>query len=161
MDTFTIHAEQVNVQDIMKEIHRRVLEKKQRGVYNDDELRRIAELKSDLSPKQNANLNEMNLHLRRLHVNWDVAASSAIIRSHRKVIGPMFVAIKRVGFAALRFFGSAFFTRQTEFNAVSVRFATSVVEELTRLNEENKELRRVQQELIRQIEFLQAKNATD
>ena len=66
MDTFTIHAEQVNVQDIMKEIHRRVLEKKQRGVYNDDELRRIAELKSDLSPKQNANLNEMNLHLRRL-----------------------------------------------------------------------------------------------
>ena len=95
MDTFTIHAEQVDVQEIMKEIHRRVLEKKQRGVYNDDELRRIAELKSDLSPKQNANLNEMNLHLRRLHVNWDVAASSAIIRSHRKVIGPMFVAIKR------------------------------------------------------------------
>ena len=66
-----------------------------------------------------------------------------------------------MGFAALRFFGSAFFTRQTEFNAASVRFDTSVVEELTRLNEENKELRRVQQELIRQIEFLQAKDATE
>ena len=47
MDTFTIHAEQVDVQEIMKEIHRRVLDKKQRGVYNEYELRSIAEKKSD------------------------------------------------------------------------------------------------------------------
>jgi len=161
MDTFTIHAEQVNVEEIIKEIHRRVLEKKQKGVYTDDELRHIAELKSDLSPKKNEQYAEMNLHLRRLHVNWDVAASQAIISSHRKVIGAALVAIKRIGFRALKFFGSAFFTRQTEFNAASVRFNTAVLDELNRLSEENKELRRVQQELVRQIEFLQTQIATD
>ena len=158
MDTFTIHADQVNVEEIMKEIHRRVLEKKQTGVYTDDELRRIAELKSDLSPKKNEQYAEMTLHLRRLHVNWDVAASQAIISSHRKVIGAALVAIKRIGFRLLKFFGSAFFTRQTEFNAASVRFDTSVLEELSRLGEENKELRRVQQELVRQIEELRMTN---
>ncbi len=161
MDTFTIHAEQVNVEEIMKEIHRRVLEKKQTGVYTDDELRRIADLKSDLSPKKNEQYAEMTLHLRRLHLNWDVAASNAIISSHRKVIGRLFVAIKRIGFRALKFFGSAFFTRQTEFNATSVRFDTAVLEELNRLSEDNKELRRVQQELIRQVEFLQTQITTD
>ncbi len=161
MDTFTIHAEQVNVEEIMKEIHRRVLEKKQQGVYTDDELRRIAELKSDLSPKKNEQYAEMTLHLRRLHLNWDVAASNAVISSHRKVIGAALVAVKRLGFRVLKFFGSAFFTRQTEFNATSVRFNTAVLEELNRLSEENKELRRVQQELVRQVEFLQTQLTTD
>ena len=161
METFTIHADQVNVEEIMKEIHRRVLEKKQTGVYTDDELRRIAELKSDLSPKKNEQYAEMTLHLRRLHVNWDVAASQSIISSHRKVIGKLFVAIKRIGFRLLKFFGSAFFTRQTEFNAASVRFDTAVLDELNRLNEDNKELRRIQQELVRQIELLQAHIAAD
>ncbi len=161
METFTIHADQVNVEEIMKEIHRRVLEKKQTGVYTDDELRRIAELKSDLSPKKNEQYAEMTLHLRRLHVNWDVAASNTIITSHRKVLGKLFVVVKRIGFRLLKFFGSAFFTRQTEFNAVSVRFDSAVLEELNRLSEENKELRRVQQELVRQVEFLQTQIATD
>ena len=161
METFTIHADQVNVEEIMKEIHRRVLEKKQTGVYTDDELRRIAALKSDLSPKKNEQYADMTLHLRRLHVNWDVAASNTIITSHRKVLGKLFVVVKRIGFRLLKFFGSAFFTRQTEFNAVSVRFDSAVLEELNRLSEENKELRRVQQELVRQVEFLQTQIATD
>ena len=156
METFTIHAEDVNVEEIMKEIHRRVLEKKQAGIYTDEEIQRITELKNDLSPKKNERYSELNLHLRKLHVNWDVAASNAIITSHRKILGPVLVFIKRIGFKVLRFVGSAFFTRQTEFNAANVRFNTVVLEELTRLSEENKQLQRTQQELLRQIEFLQA-----
>ena len=140
----------------MKEIHRRVLEKKQAGIYTDEEIQRITELKNDLSPKKNERYSELNLHLRKLHVNWDVAASNAIITSHRKILGPVLVFIKRIGFKVLRFVGSAFFTRQTEFNAANVRFNTVVLEELTRLSEENKQLQRTQQELLRQIEFLQA-----
>ena len=140
----------------MKEIHRRVLEKKQAGIHTDEEIQRITELKNDLSPKKNERYSELNLHLRKLHVNWDVAASNAIITSHRKILGPVLVFIKRIGFKVLRFVGSAFFTRQTEFNAANVRFNTVVLEELTRLSEENKQLQRTQQELLRQIEFLQA-----
>ncbi len=154
MDTFTIHADDVIVEEIMKEIQRRVLEKKQTGVYSDEELQRISELKRDLSPKKNERYSEMNLHLRKLHRNWDVAASSGAVTSHRKVLGPLLVISKQIGFRVLRFFASAFFNRQTEYNAAGVRFNTTVLEELTRLSEENKQLRHTQEELLRQVERL-------
>jgi len=155
MDTFTIHAENINVADIMQEIQRRVLEKKQAGVYTDGELQRIAELKANLSPQKDERYSEMSLHLRRLHHNWDAAASGAIISSHRKFVGPMLVFIKRVGFKIFRFIGSGFFTRQTEYNAAGVRFNAVVLEELSQLKAENRQLQQTQQELARQIEFLQ------
>jgi hypothetical protein len=160
MDTFTIKTEDVNVEEIMKEIQRRVLEKKQAGIYTDEEIRRITELKQDLSPKNNEQYSEMKLNLRKLHLNWDVVASSAIITSHRKVVGPMLVLIKRVGFTLIRFFGSAFFIRQTEYNAAGVRLNSLILQELTRLSEENKELRRTQQALLRQIEDLKKQRGT-
>ncbi len=156
MDTFTIKAEDVNVEEIMKEIHRRVLEKKQAGVYTDEEIQRITTLKQDLSPKKNERYSEMNLHLRKLHRHWDVAASGGAITSHRKIIGPLFVLIKKIGFRAIQFFGSAFLTKQTDYNAACVRFNAVVLEEIARLNEENKQLQRTQQELLRQIELFQA-----
>jgi hypothetical protein len=155
MDTFTIKAEDVNVEELMKEIHRRVLEKKQAGVYTDTEIKRITDLKNDLSPKKNERYSEMSLHLRKLHSFWDVAASGGVITSHRKILGPVLVFVKRVGFTAIRFFGSAFFTRQTEYNAANVRFNTVVLEELVRLSEENRELRQRQEELLRQLESAQ------
>lgn len=97
----------------------------------------------------------MNLHLRKLHRNWDVAASAAIITSHRKILGPLMVAVKKIGFRILRFVGSAFFTRQTEYNAAGVRFSSVVLEELTRLQEENRQLRKMHEEMLRQIRELQ------
>ncbi len=161
METFTIHAENVDVEAIMQEIHRRVLEKKRSGVYSDEELQRIADLKNDLSPKNNERYSELNLHLRKLHVNWDMAGSDSLITSHRKILGPLMVAMKRIGFKLLKFFGSAFLTRQTEFNATTVRFNTVVLEELSRLSEENKHLVRTQEELLRRIELLQASGTKD
>ncbi len=143
----------------MQEIHRRVLEKKQAGIYSDEELQRIADLKNDLSPKNNERYSELNLHLRKLHLNWELSGSGAIISSHRKVIGPLMVVMKQAGFKLLKFFGSAFFTRQTEFNAANVRFNTAMLEELTRLSEENKQLVRTQEELMRQIQLLQAQQS--
>lgn len=154
MDTFTINTKDVNVEEIMQEIHRRVLEKKQAGIYTDDELRRITELKSDLSPKTNEHYGELNLHLRKLHLYWDVAASGTAITSHRKILGPVMVAAKQVGFKFLSFFGSAFFKRQTDYNAANVRFNTIVLEELARLSQENRQLREAQQTLLQQIETL-------
>ena len=155
METFTIHADNVNVEEIMKEIQRRVLEKKQAGIYSDEEIQRITELKQDLSPKKNERYSEMNLHLRKLHHNWDVAASAAIITSHRKILGPFMVALKKLGFRTLLFFGSAFFTRQTEYNAAGVRFSSVVLEELTRLQEENRQLHKMQEDMLHQIQELQ------
>jgi hypothetical protein len=159
MDTFTINTENVNVEEIMKEIHRRVLEKKQAGLYTDEELKKLTELKADLSPKKNERYGVMNLHLRKLHSNWDVAASGGMITSHRKVLGPFIILAKRIGFKFIRFFGSAFFVRQTEYNASNVRFNSVVLEELTRLTEENRQLQQKQQELLRHIELLQTQSS--
>ncbi|MCP4398570.1 MAG: hypothetical protein GY801_14895 [bacterium] len=161
MNTFTIHAENVNVEEIMKEIHRRVLEKKEQGIYSDADIQKITELKQELSPQKNERYSELNLHLRKLHLNWDMAASASIIRSHRKVLGPVLVTVKKLGSTVLRFFASAFFTRQTEFNAANVRFNSVVLEELTRLSEENKELRRSQQDLLQRLETLQVQQGDE
>lgn len=157
METFTIRTEGVNVEELMKEIHRRVLEKKQSGVYSDDDLKKLAELKADLAPKKNERYGELNLHLRKLHTYWDVAANGGSIRSHRKVIGPLLVMIKKVGFKIIRFLASGFFNKQTEYNATNVRFNSVVLEELARLTDENRQLQKTQQELVRQIELLQKK----
>lgn len=155
METFTIHADNVKVEEIMQEIQRRVLEKKQAGIYSDEEIQRITELKQDLSPKKNERYSELNLYLRKMHRHWDVAASATIITSHRKILGPVMVAIKKIGFRILRFIGSAFFTRQTEYNAAGVRFSSVVLEELTRLQQENRQLRQVQEDMLHQIRELQ------
>ncbi|MBD3308420.1 hypothetical protein GF339_18455 [candidate division KSB3 bacterium] len=160
-DTFTINTEEVDVEAIMQEIHRRVLEKKRNGVYTDEELQHISELKQDLSPKQNERASELSLELRKLHLNWDVAASSRIITSHRRVLGPLLVFAKKFGFRLLLFIGSAFFTRQTEYNAAGVRLSSLVLEELTRLTAENKQLQRTQQELLHRLELLEAQQQQD
>lgn len=154
MQTFTIQTEGVNVEEIMQEIHRRVLEKKQTGVYTDTDLQKLAELKADLTPKKNERASELGLHLRKLHANWDVASNGGEIRSHRKVLGPILVQIKKVGLKVIRFLAAAFFTKQTEYNAANVRFNTVVLEELTRLTEENRQLQHTQHELVRQLELL-------
>lgn len=152
MSTFTIKTEGVNVEEIMKEIHRRVMEKKQAGVYTDEDIKRLSELKNDLSPKKNERHSELNLHLRRLHSTWDAAASGGSFASHRKFLGPVIVVVKKLGFKFIRFFGSAFFTRQTEFNSANVRFNSVVTEELARLSEENRQLRTMLEELLQQLE---------
>ncbi len=154
MSTFTIQTEGVNVEEIMNDIHQRVLEKKQRGVYTDADLARLAELKNDLSPRTNERYSEMSLHLRKLHSNWDMAASGGVIKSHRKLLGPLMVFSKKIATTFLRFFGAPFFTRQTEFNAANVRFNSVVLEEITRLSEENRQLQKTQQDLLQYIEQL-------
>lgn len=161
MDTFTIHAENVNVEEIMKEIQRRVLEKKDKGIYSDDDIQKIAELKQELSPQKNERYSELSLHLRKMHLNWDMAASTSIIRSHRKVLGPILVTVKKFASTVLRFLAAPFFTRQTEFNAANVRFNSVVLEELTRLSEENKELRQSLQNVLQRLETLQAKQGDE
>ena len=154
MSTFTIQTEGVNVEEIMKDIRQRVLEKKQSGVYTDDDLTRLAELKTDLSPRHNERYSEMSLHLRKLHSTWDMAAGGSAIKSHRKLLGPLMVLSKKIATKFLRFFGAPFFTRQTEFNAANVRFNSVVLEEITRLSEENRQLQQTQQELLHHIEQL-------
>jgi len=152
MDTFTINTEGVNVAEIMKQIQERVLEKKKAGIYTDEEIREVSELKKQLSPQKEGAYGELALHLRRLHHNWDVAASSALITSHRKVLGPVIVALKKVGFRVFRFIGHPLVIRQTEFNAASVRFASVLMEELSRLIQENKDLKERQEKLLREME---------
>jgi hypothetical protein len=52
METFTIHAENVNVEDIMKEIQRRCLKKSRQESIAMKRFRRITELKQDYRRKR-------------------------------------------------------------------------------------------------------------
>jgi O-antigen chain-terminating methyltransferase len=157
MDTFSINTEDIDVAKIMKQIQERVLEKKKAGVYTDEEIREVSELKNQISPQQGGSYGELALHLRRLHHNWEVANSAALITSHRKILGPFIVALKKIGFRIFRFIAHPFVIRQTEFNAASVRFASVLMEELSRLAQENKELKEKQEKLLQEMEELKRK----
>lgn len=157
MDTFTINTEEIDVAKIMKQIQERVLEKKRAGIYTDEEIREVSELKNEISPQKEGVYGELALHLRRLHHNWDVASSSALITSHRRVLGPIIVTLKKIGFRIFKFIGHPFVIRQTEFNAASVRFSAVLMDELSRLARENKELKEKQEKLSQELEQLKRK----
>jgi hypothetical protein len=158
MDTFTINTEEIDVAQIMRQIQERVLEKKRAGVYTDEEIRAVSALKKQVSPQSEGIHGELALHVRRLHHNWDVANSAVLITSHRKVLGSLIVALKKIGFRIFKFIGHSFIIRQTEFNAASVRFASILAEELSRLAQENKGLKEREEKLLLEIEELKRKS---
>ncbi len=74
------------------------------------------------------NASEKDLEkLRRLCQLWDVDIRVGNISSHRKFIGPIIVAIKRVLFPLVKVLLKDFLEQQREFNAVTIGLLASVI----------------------------------
>lgn len=99
----------------------------------------------ELTPKHIADVAEMNLaptkgslviptmtleRLRRLCQLWDVDLRPArAITSHRRVIGPVIVAAKRLLFPIVRFFMHDTLRQQREFNATAIALLADLANE--------------------------------
>ena len=98
-----------------------LVEERMRGrAYTPDEAAYVA--KVDLSAvKDPLSVSDRRLEkLRRLCQAWDIEIRPVNITSHRRIVGPLIVAAKKMIFPVLRLFLKDFIRRQKEFNAAAI-----------------------------------------
>lgn len=70
--------------------------------------------------------------LRRLCQLWDVEIKIGAISSHRPLIGPIIVAVKRIAFPILKILLKDFIKQQRDFNAAVISLAADLAQEKPR-----------------------------
>jgi len=107
-------------QSLQQALESRVQDKLSRGEYSLEELDHVARV--DLNPiKGELYISDKRLEkLRRLCQVWDVDLRIDKITSHRKFLGPLIVAFKRLLLPVVRVLLKNFIAQQREFNAAVV-----------------------------------------
>ena len=99
-------------------------------VYESD-VANIRDRKLDLIPK-NLYVDPMKLEkLRRLCQLWEVDIRVGEITSHRKIIGPIIVQVKKILFPIIRFILKDLIREQRDFNAASIQLFAELCNEHT------------------------------
>jgi len=96
------------------------------GEYTDENIRYVSKLSLAVCSGE-LKLSDQKLEkLRRLCQLWDVKLRPREIRSHRKFVGPVIVAVKRAIYPILKFFLKDMLHQQREFNAATIRLLAEV-----------------------------------
>lgn len=91
----------------------------------------VAKLRRDLCPN-GLNVDSERLELlRRLCQNWDLELKPAKITSHRPLIGPFIVLVKRVLFPILRFLMKETIKQQRDFNIAVIELLSNLADQTT------------------------------
>lgn len=131
-----INDAEINVEKIMEQVREKVKNKKELGLYNDEETKMISEMK--LRPAHNHDQNVDN-YLTFLNQKWD-AKGLEPITSHRRILGPFIVFFKKLLRKTLQPFTNAMLLRQTEFNSQLVKLLNRIVPEYEKLVNKHDEL---------------------
>lgn len=103
------------------------------GDYTRENVRYVGELQRPAAPGKLDVSAESLAYLRRLCQLWEVDLRPArSITSHRKIIGPVIVAFKRMAFPIVRFFMRETLKQQRDFNAAVVEAVTRIYNEVER-----------------------------
>ena len=164
--SFEVKAEGVDVERLLADVHNRIEERRQAGLYTDEELRFIAvrtlegvltgrDLRADL-------LDEF----RARDAQWNFAFDpETIYRSSRGLVGRLLETARRALRPVQKLFWNpnpmiAALSRQSDLNRFSVDLLHNLVLELTRLRLEVQELRSRNQELASRLEALVRREKT-
>lgn len=105
--------------ELARELGARLERRIAAGQVNPDEIRRVEKL--TFLPSSRLELSSQALDkLRRLCQLWDVDLRCQTIRSHRPLIGPVIVAVKKLFYPVLRVFLKDTLRQQSDFNAAAV-----------------------------------------
>jgi O-antigen chain-terminating methyltransferase len=105
----------VDVARLMEDIKERVRQRRAAGSYSDDEVRRITQMELEITDVTGIK-DELEQHIASLNDTWDTAAEP-LITSHRRGVGPLIVATKRLLVRASRPYVRLVLGRQIEFNS--------------------------------------------
>jgi SAM-dependent methyltransferase len=116
----------VDVEQLMEEIRERVRQKKASGFYSEEEVRRIAEMELEVTDALPTFRSEIEHHLAALNDAWDTLAEPEVT-SHRPVVGPAIVALKRLLHRATRPYLQLILERQVRFNTTLLHLLNGFV----------------------------------
>ncbi|MBI2466670.1 MAG: methyltransferase domain-containing protein [Candidatus Rokubacteria bacterium] len=129
----------VDVARLMAEIQERIRERKASGFYSEEEVRRIAKMELEVTEVVPGLRDELEHHLTVLNDAWDTAAEPEI-QSHRRLIGPVIVAAKRLLRRLTKPYITLVLTRQVEFNSRLLHLLNAFVPPATELSRKLGEL---------------------
>ncbi len=120
----------VDVARLMEEIKERVRQRKASGFYSEEEVRRITQMELELTEIQpeirTGFRGEVEERLAAANEAWDVLRAPAIT-SHRRLLGPLIVAAKRLLFRLAQPYTRLALARQVEFNTALLHLLNAFV----------------------------------
>ncbi|WP_096712007.1 MULTISPECIES: methionine biosynthesis protein MetW [Methanohalophilus] len=124
MDTFEIHDDEIDVEEIMKKIKDNIRMRKEAGVYPQDGI--------EMGPAGNSPECSTNVQrdLEYINANWDIQNNSYFISSHRPVVGKPLVKGRELVHGEVRRYVDPIIWKQTEFNGSTARYLNNVNEKI-------------------------------
>jgi len=104
------------------ELSSRVARKKAAGEFSDDNVQYLSRLDFAVASGGLAVSDESLEGLRKLCSVWDVDLKMFSITSHRKILGPFIIALKKILFPVLRVFLKEAIQQQRAFNAEVISY---------------------------------------
>jgi hypothetical protein len=156
--TFDIKSEDVDVDEIMRSIRKRIEEKKQ-GLYTDEEIREIAEHRLDAVLDAHEFNSDFIADFRSEQGRWNYHfGPETIYRSSRGGVGGLLEAVRRVLRPVQKLFWNAnpmisALSRQSDLNTYYVHLLHNLAVEITKLNLEVQDLKNRNLQLQGRLEF--------
>ena len=144
--SFEIKSDQVDVEEIMRSIRKRIEEKKQ-GLYTDEEIEEIADRRLDAVLDAHEFNSDFIADFRAEPVRWNYQfAPEAIYRSSRGLVGRLLETSRRVLKPIQKLFWNpnpmiAALSRQSDLNSYYVHLLHNMATEMTKLNLEVQDLK--------------------
>lgn len=163
--TFEVRSGGVDVDAIMREIRKRIEEKRQ-GLYSDEEIREIAERRLDAVLDAHEFNSDLVADFRAEGSRWNFRFDpETVYRSSRGAVGQALEAIRRILRPVQKLFWNpnpmiSALSRQSDLNAYYVHLLHNLSLEVTRLNLEVQELKNRTLHLTGQLEMQEKRERT-
>ena len=140
METFSVDGDNVNVSKIMQQVQQRIEKKRESGIYTEEELEEVTRLRlENLADEIDIDSNLIE-NLRSSNAAWNITPDYQV-KSHRKGLGYLVVLIKKIVRPIVRLYTDHIVKRQAQINLYSIHVLHNLVQELTKLQIENKKLK--------------------
>jgi SAM-dependent methyltransferase len=126
MDTIEIKNDEINVEDIMRQIRENIKKRKESGAYTKEMETLINEPLQAPCETSNAGQDDLQQNLNYINSNWDVHAEYSI-SSHRPILGRLLVWGRKLIHGEVRRYVDLISGKQIEFNAHVVRVLNGCV----------------------------------
>lgn len=163
--SFEIRSDDVDVEEIMRGIRRRIEEKKQ-GLYSDEEIEEIAGHRLDAVLDAHEFNADFISDIRDAKARWNFQfGPETIYRSSRGAVGQMLEAFRRVLRPVQKLFWNpnpliSALSRQSDLNEYYVHVLHNMTVEVTKLNLELQELKNRHLQLQGRLEFQEKREKT-
>lgn len=163
--SFEIRSDAVDVEEIMRQIRKRI-EEKRRGLYTDEEIREIAERRLDAVLDAHEFNSDFIADFRSQAGRWNFQFNpETLYRSSRGGVGQLLEGVRRLLRPVQKLFWNpspliSALSRQSDLNRYYVQLLHNLAAELTRLNLEVQELKNRNLQLQGRLELLVRREKT-